>query len=89
MKIVLVVHRYPRGALAWQKGVHVLVKAFRTVPERKAVLRIYGDPAVFPDYAARLRQAADPTNRHFEGLVPNEEVGRVLAETDVLVVPSL
>ena len=43
------------------------------------MLRVYGDPAVFPDYAARLRQVADPTNMHFEGLVPNEEVGRVRA----------
>jgi len=96
------IQRYPRrpsadnrmrftylGSLAWQKGVHVLVEAFQTIPAEKAVLRVYGDPKVFPDYAARLHQAADPTNTFFEDMVPNEEAGRVLAETDVVVVPSL
>jgi glycosyltransferase involved in cell wall biosynthesis len=77
------------GSLAWQKGVHIVVEAFRAIPAEKAVLRIYGDPTVFPDYAASLRQLADPANTFLEGMVPNEEVGRVLAETDVVVVPSL
>jgi glycosyltransferase involved in cell wall biosynthesis len=77
------------GSLAWQKGVHIVAEAFQGIPAEKAVLRIYGDPMVFPDYAARLRQVADPTNTSFEGKVPNNEVGRVLAATDVVVVPSL
>jgi glycosyltransferase involved in cell wall biosynthesis len=77
------------GSLAWQKGVHVLVEAFQGIPPAGAILRIYGSPDVFPDYTARLRQMADPANTSFEGLVPNEEVGRVLAETDVAIVPSL
>jgi len=96
------IRRYPRqpssdgrarfvflGSLAWQKGVHVLVEAFRGIPAEKATLRIYGSPMVFPDYAERLRRMADPDNTSFEGLVPNEEVGRVLADADVVVVPSL
>jgi glycosyltransferase involved in cell wall biosynthesis len=77
------------GSLAWQKGVHVLVKAFRDIPADKAVLRIYGDPTVFPEYAAHLQEIANTNNTFFEGSVPNEEVGRVLAETDIVVVPSL
>ena len=77
------------GSLAWQKGVHVLLEAFRGMPPEKALLRIYGDPTVFPEYTRRLRQLADPSNTTFGGRVPNEEVGRILAETDVLVVPSL
>ncbi len=97
------IRRYPRqpstdgrlrftylGSLAWQKGVHILVKAFRDIPPDQAMLRIYGSPAVFPEYAAHLRQLANPANTFFEGEVPNEQVGRVLAETDVVVVvPSL
>ena len=77
------------GSLAWQKGVHVLVEAFRGIPPGDATLRIYGSPNVFPDYAARLHRMADPANTSFEGLVPNEEVGRALAEADVVIVPSL
>jgi len=96
------IQRYPRrpsadgrvrftylGSLAWQKGVHVVVEAFRGIPAERAVLRIYGDPTVFPEYTVHLHQLADPTNTFFEGMVPNEEVGRVLADTDVVVVPSL
>jgi len=96
------IRRYPRipspdrrvrftylGSLAWQKGVHILVEAFQGISPEEAVLRIYGDPTVFPDYVAHLRRLADPSNTFFEGPVPNEEVGRVLAETDVIVVPSL
>jgi glycosyltransferase involved in cell wall biosynthesis len=77
------------GSLAWQKGVHVLVEAFRRIPAEKGVLRIYGDPTVFPGYAQELKRIADPSNTLFEGAVPNAEVGRVLAETDWVVVPSL
>lgn len=96
------IRRYPRrpspdgrlrfayiGALAWQKGVHVAVEAFRGLPADRAILRVYGDPALFPEYVERLRRLADPLNTRFEGPVPNEAIGQVLAETDVLLVPSL
>jgi glycosyltransferase involved in cell wall biosynthesis len=77
------------GALAWQKGVHVVVEAFRGLPSDRAILRVYGDPGVFPEYAERLRRRADSSNTLFVGPVPHDEVGAVLAETDVLLVPSL
>jgi glycosyltransferase involved in cell wall biosynthesis len=77
------------GSLAWQKGVHVLVEAFRGLSSDRALLRVYGDPQVFPEYSDKLRRLADSSNTRFMGAVPNEQVGRVLADTDVLVVPSL
>ncbi len=77
------------GALAWQKGVHVLVEAARALPPVRFHLRIYGNPHTFPDYSARLRALANPLTTTFAGPVPNANVGRVLAETDVLAVPSL
>jgi glycosyltransferase involved in cell wall biosynthesis len=77
------------GSLAWQKGVHVLVKAFRDLSPEHALLRIFGNQDVFPKYAAELRAQANPANTSFEGTVPNDQVGRVLAATDVLAVPSL
>ncbi len=77
------------GSLAWQKGVHVLVEAFRGIDPVQAQLRVFGDPSIFPDYAARLQAVSDERNTHLMGRVANDHVGSVLAETDVLVVPSL
>ncbi len=77
------------GSLAWQKGVHVLVEAMRGLSPERICLRVYGSPKTFPEYAARLEALADPANTVFEGAIPNTQVGQVLAETDVLAVPSL
>lgn len=77
------------GSLAWQKGVDILVEAFRDLPPEQAVLRIFGNPDTFPEYSATLRERAGVFNTTFEGQVTNEEVGRVLAETDILAVPSV
>jgi glycosyltransferase involved in cell wall biosynthesis len=77
------------GALAWHKGVHIIVEAFRDIPPERAVLRIFGDPNIFPEYMERLRQMANRTNTFFEGLIPNDQIGHVLANTDIIVVPSL
>jgi len=77
------------GSLAWQKGVHVLVEAFNELPQDGVELRIHGDPTVFPDYAARLRQSATHPAVRFMGPVPLDRVGEALAGVDVLVVPSL
>lgn len=77
------------GALAWQKGVHVLVEAFNGLPEGVARLRIWGDPGVFPEYAERLRRCLTHPDASLMGPIANERVGEVLADSDVLVVPSL
>jgi len=76
------------GSLAWQKGVHTLVRAFNQMPDG-AELMIYGDPAVFPAYAERLRGSAEHGGIHFAGQISHEQVWQALSETDVLVVPSL
>ncbi|MBN1658365.1 MAG: glycosyltransferase family 4 protein [Anaerolineae bacterium] len=79
------------GSIAWQKGVHVLVDALNGLPRGAARLRIWGDPGTFPDYAARLRAAieAEGSDAEMMGRVANEQVGEVLADSDVVVVPSL
>ena len=77
------------GSLAWQKGPHVLVQAFSLLPPGTARLRIWGDPKVFPSYSDGLRQALAAQDAQLMGAVPNDQVGRVLADADVLVVPSL
>lgn len=77
------------GSLAWQKGAHVLAEAFAGLPEGAARLRIWGDPALFPDYVQRVQALLPPTGAELMGRVPNEWVGQVLADSDVVVVPSL
>jgi glycosyltransferase involved in cell wall biosynthesis len=77
------------GSLAWQKGVHVLAEAFRDLPPGAARLRIWGNPTVFPAYSARVRELLNDPDEQLMGPIPNEQVGRVLADSDVMVVPSL
>ncbi|MGC9467695.1 MAG: glycosyltransferase family 4 protein [Anaerolineae bacterium] len=77
------------GSLAWQKGVHVLVEAMQGLPPERIRLRVFGSQEPFPDYVAKLRSLVDPANTVLEGAVPNAQVGRILAETDILAVPSL
>jgi len=77
------------GSLAWQKGVHILVEAFNGLPHGVARLRIWGDPTVFPAYAERLRRTLTHPDAQLMGRLDNERVGEVLADSDLLVVPSL
>jgi glycosyltransferase involved in cell wall biosynthesis len=77
------------GSLAWQKGVHTLIQAANQLPPDRVHLRIFGNPNTFPGYASSLRQMANPALVTFEEPLPNNLVGRALAETDLLAVPSL
>jgi len=77
------------GSLAWQKGVHILAQAFRGLPVGAARLRIWGDPAVFPEYSERVRGLLDRPDAEMMGRVANERVGEVMADSDIIVVPSV
>jgi glycosyltransferase involved in cell wall biosynthesis len=77
------------GSLAWQKGVHVLVEAFKDLPNGVARLRIWGDPDVFPSYVDYLQRLSTHADARLMGRIANERVGEVLADSDVMVVPSL
>jgi len=78
------------GTLAPHKGCHVLIEAFRRLPPEKAILKIYGDLADFPAYAADLRRKAENAPAiTFCGTFPNTEIGKVLSDLHVLAVPSL
>ncbi len=79
------------GSLAHPKGPHVLIEALRRTPAALPVeLRIYGNPAVYPRYAAELQRLAGPDPRVcFCGTFPNSVIGDVFADLDVFVVPSL
>lgn len=77
------------GSLAWQKGVHILAQAFSGLPPGVARLHIWGNPAVFPAYADRVRHLLTHPDAQMMGRIANERVGEVLADSDVMVVPSL
>lgn len=78
------------GTLAQHKGCHVLIEAFKALPPGRAVLKIYGNLQDFPDYAHELKQGAgDHPAIEFCGTFPNARISQVLADLDVLVVPSL
>lgn len=77
------------GALMYHKGVHVLVEAFRQMPGENVELHLFGDPDYAPDYYSRLRSLARDPRIQFRGRFENRDIGRVLSEIDVLVVPSV
>lgn len=78
------------GTLAPHKGCHVLIEAFNGLPYGRAVLSIYGKVDELPEYSMELKRlAANSDAISFCGTFHNSKIGNVLAEIDVLVVPSL
>ncbi len=72
------------------KGVHLLVEAFQTLPQ--AELRIYGGEAAYAPYPDEKRFRSQLTNSsriRCMGRYEQHELGRILAEVDVVVVPSI
>jgi glycosyltransferase involved in cell wall biosynthesis len=77
------------GGLAWQKGVHLLVTAVNQLPHDAVRLTIAGDPTAFPAYSQSLVQLARHPHIHFPGKLDRRQLWALLAEADVVVVPSL
>jgi glycosyltransferase involved in cell wall biosynthesis len=77
------------GTLAWHKGAHVLLEAARLLPAGRYELRIFGDPAVFPEYTRQLQGQARDLPVEFRGAFEPSRRGDVYGGIDVLVVPSI
>ena len=78
------------GTLREHKGPHLLLEALRKLERDDIEVAIYGSEKQFPEYAARLRALAGDDRRvRFCGTFPREDIGRVLANMDVLVMPSM
>ncbi|WP_041313226.1 glycosyltransferase family 4 protein [Heliomicrobium modesticaldum] len=76
------------GALSPHKGVHVLIEAFRDIPESEATLHLYGEWDRL--YVPTLRRlTGEKTNIRFEGAFRHEDLPEIMATLDVLVVPSV
>jgi glycosyltransferase involved in cell wall biosynthesis len=78
------------GTLAPHKGCDILIRAFKGLPsELGATLTIYGNLERFESFVNKLRELAGEDERiTFAGTFPSERIGHILAEMDVLVVPS-
>ena len=91
------VHRPVRFAYigTWipSKGVDLLIRAFRDVDASKGILRIYGFfPGYdgYPEYEGLLYSLASGSSAiEFKGRYDSDRVCDVLAEVDVIVVPSI
>jgi glycosyltransferase involved in cell wall biosynthesis len=78
------------GQIAPHKGVHILIEAARHLPSAALDVLIYGDPAPHPRYTRRLRRLATGDTRiSFQGTYQHDSVYRILANLDVVVVPSV
>lgn len=78
------------GTLAEYKGVHVLLQAVKHLSGKPIHLKIYGKSDDYPEYFASLqRMAAGDARIEFCGTFPNSQIGRIFADLDALVVPSL
>ncbi len=79
------------GVFSPWKGAAVLVDAVAAV-EGELQLSLYGNDqeTMFAEYITKLRSAAAGDRRiKFQGSYEHDQVGRVMAELDLLVVPSL
>lgn len=79
------------GQITEIKGVHTLIEAARRLKTPRLRVQIYGDPARFPKYHRRLLQlsAGDPRIALMGAYHGPTELGHILSDSDVLVVPSV
>ncbi|MEM8712418.1 MAG: glycosyltransferase, partial [Planctomycetota bacterium] len=80
------------GSLVPHKGGHILLEAWSQLDDRVrsgAVLRLFGPDQHRPAYVSALRARAEGLGVELGGALGREDVRRAMAETDVLVVPSL
>jgi GT2 family glycosyltransferase/glycosyltransferase involved in cell wall biosynthesis len=77
------------GSLLPHKGAHVLAEACRCLPQGALTVDLWGDETFSPEYVSRVRGAAGSTTLRFRGRFEEGQRAAVLAEMDVLVVPSL
>jgi glycosyltransferase involved in cell wall biosynthesis len=78
------------GQLAPHKGIGVLIQAFNELPGAALHAHIYGDPTPHGRYVAKLRTLARGDPRlTFCGPYRHEQVYDLLANLDVIVVPSV
>ena len=72
------------------KGLHILVDAFKALPEGRATLTIYGERNPWTmDYYDRLKEQASGFSVDFRGPFKRENLSEALRDQDVVVLPSI
>jgi glycosyltransferase involved in cell wall biosynthesis len=78
------------GTFEYAKGPHLLLEAVRRLPDPRLEATLYGNRRTHPQYSARLQRIAASDGRiRFGDTFPNERIGAVLSDIDLLVIPSL
>ncbi|MGC9777815.1 MAG: glycosyltransferase family 4 protein [Candidatus Heimdallarchaeota archaeon] len=73
------------GRIIPTKGIHLIVDAFNRIENERVEMRIYGSSSTI----SYLKSRATNPNILFLGSYENWEISKVLAEIDVLIVPSI
>lgn len=73
------------GRIIPTKGVHLIIDAFNRITDENTELFIYGSSSNVP----YLESRSTNQNIHFKGYYNNWEIAKVLAEIDILIVPSI
>ncbi|MBL8859445.1 MAG: glycosyltransferase [Planctomycetes bacterium] len=80
------------GSLVPLKGAHILIEAWSGLAasvRARGELKLYGPARHHPEYQDALARAAEACGAILAGKIERDEVLSTLAETDLLVVPSL
>lgn len=77
------------GTIAEHKGIHLIVDAMNDIDDDRVSCRIWGDVTAFWEYTERLRGAIRNPRTLLMGPFENDRITDVLADLDLLVVPSL
>lgn len=77
------------GGISEHKGAHVLIEAVKLL-QTPWEMKVYGNSSLYPGYFVELQRLVSGDNRiQFCGTFPNEIIKSILADMDVLVVPSI
>jgi glycosyltransferase involved in cell wall biosynthesis len=78
------------GQIVHHKGLHTLIEAVRMLPGAPISLKIYGNPNSFSKYSEVLTKMIGEDRRiEMAGIFQRENLGEVMNEFDVVVVPSI
>ncbi|NPU85323.1 MAG: glycosyltransferase [Syntrophaceae bacterium] len=75
------------GQLAYHKGVHVLIEAFKRISSGNVTLNLYGSGPSDHEHYLKKISANDP-RIVFKGVYSENQVGEIMKDVDVITIPS-